>query len=234
MAMDRQSTKNAEAVPVLATSPIQNPTLAPKKQSGSAPVLGMQDKGMSLQVPSDVAFARMEQHGSASDLSESEQYTLQDLGWSSSRRGLEASNSLKIKSSSSQSSISVVLKDFWGHFSGLSWLPYQKQMTTQNKLVHYYYPEGQTAGQHAKHEAFKLAQQVLQQAATDTAYFQSRRHIDGMNAKYAIPSQQHEPSAGHMMTKRSGLDELLHSEIIQDPGARDQPIPAPHTQGRND
>lgn len=241
MAMDRQSNKNPEAAPVPATFSNQNPS-APKKQNPSAPAQGMLDKGIPLQLPCDISSARMEQRGSASELSESEQYTLQDLGWSSGRRGLEASSFSTVKRSSSRPPISIVLKDFWGHFSGLSWLPYPKQTRKQaaeNMLIHYHYPtEGQNAGQHAqhaKHEAFKLAQQVLQQAASGTSYLQSRPHIAGMSAKSTGPSQQHEPSTGYMVTKRSGLGELLHTESFQEPGARGQPrhVPPQHTQGSN-
>lgn len=240
--MDRQSTRNTEAVPVRATSPIQIVTLAPKKQSDSAPVLGAQDKDVSLQVPSDLTFARMEQLDTASALSESEQYLLQDLGWSSGRRGFDTPSASTVRKLPSKSSSQTVLKDFWGHFTGLSWLPYQKQLRAQNPLMHYetisltQHDEGPTAGQHAqhaKHDVFKLGQQVLQQAATNTAYLQSRRHIDGMNTEPARSSQQHEPSAGHVVTERSGSDELLHFEVVDNPATRDPlpPVPPQHAQG---
>ena len=240
MCVNRQSTRNTEAVPVRATSPIRIPTLAPKKQSVSAPVLGAQDKSASLQVPFDFAFARREQLGSASDLSESQQYTLQDLGWSSGRRGLETSSASTFRKPPFKSLSHMVLKDFWGHFTGLSWLPYQKQLRAQTPLIHYVnaplaqHDEGPTAGQHAKHEVFKLGQQVLQRAASDTAYLQSRHHIDGINAKSAGSSQQREPSAGHVVTKRSGSDELLHFEVVQDPAIKDLLPGLPqHAQGGN-
>lgn len=90
--------------------------------------------------------------------------------------------------------------------------------------------QGLTAGQHAQHakqEAFKLAQQVLQRAATDTLYLQGKRHIDVVTPKTARSSQQHEPSAGHMVTKRSGSDKLLHIELNQDSAPRELGVPVP-------
>ena len=230
VSMHRQSTENTQAVPVYATSPVRIPTLAANKRSASAPVLGTQNRGVSLQVPSDRAFARMEQLGTASDLSESEQHTLQDLGWSLGRRGLEASSASTVRSSPPQSSSSRVLKNFWGHFTGLSWLPYQKQLREQNLLIDYetvplaQHDEASITGQHAKREIFKLAQQVLQRAATDTTYLQSRRHVDRMNAPSAGSSQQHEPSASHLVTGRSSSDKLQYHFIL-DPAAEDQPLP---------
>ena len=230
--MSRQSTENTEAVPVRATSLIRIPTLAARIKSAS---LGMQDKGVSLQVPSDLAFARMEQLGSASDLSESVQYTLQDLGWSLGRRGLEPSSASTVRSSPSQFSSSTVLKDFWGHFTGLSWLPLQKQLREQNPLIpHEKVPLAQHEhAQHTKHEVFKFAQQVLHRAVTDTSYFQGRRHIDGMNAKSAGSRQQHEPSAGHPESGHLGSGELLHFKSIRDAVGGDRPLPVPpqHAQG---
>ena len=239
-----------EALPVQATSPIRIPTLAAQKQGVSAPLLGVQDQGLSQQVPSGpTPLQQLDAASVSTDLSASEQHVLQHLGWSLGRRGLEALKALADQSTSSDSSAPIVLKDFWNHFSSLSWLPHQKRLRQgAGKLMlrHAAQPaqhdEGLDAGQHAqhaKHEDFKIAQQVLQQVAKhamqETAYVQSMRHIDMVNANSDKPSQKHEPSAGRLVTKSSGSNELLHFEIVQEPAAKDFPVPVPPqpAQGEN-
>ena len=229
---DRQSS-NTDNLPLRVTAPIRISTLAATKHSVPTAVLGAQDRGNAAQLPSALISDRIHQQTAASDsteLSESEQHILQHLGWSpAGRRGLETVSAPPVTASPSKSSGATVLKYFWKHFTGLSWLVPQEQPLVQHV-------EGLTAGQHAQHakqDAFKLAQQVLQQAATDTLYLQSMRHIDVVTSKTARSSQQHGPSAGHMDTTRSGSDKLTSNDSKQDPGLRDlrTPVLPQHAQG---
>ena len=213
-------------------APIRISTLAATKHSVSTAVLGAQDRGNAAHLPSALSSDRIHQQIAASDpteLSESEQHVLQHLGWSpAGRRGLEPGSASPVRTSPSKSSGATALKHFWKHFTGLYWLVSQEQPLVQHDM-------GLTAGQHAKQEAFKLAQPVLQRAATDTLYLQSKRHIDVVTPKTARSSQQHEPSAGHMVTKRSGSDKLLHVGSNQDSATTEPHIPVPpqHAQGRD-
>lgn len=215
----RQSISN-EALSIQAVSQVRIPTLriptlASKQPAGSVPVVVVHNKDTSLQMPSDFTSGGSWQPDAAgsdaTEVSVSEQRLLQNLGRSLGRRGLDA-----LKAFADRGPPSRELRDYWSHFTGLSWLPFQQQATPEkNRLVFH------RQAQHAQHEDFRLAQQVLQQAAMQakrkTVYHNSNMMHDDSDGV----SQ----SAAHIITEKSGSSEPLHGDMVQQQPANDPPMP---------
>lgn len=223
-------------LPSQALSPLRIATPAFQQQNVPVSAVGVHNKGVAPQVPSGSTSGGFQKHDAAAshatELSSSEQRLLQHLGWSLGRRGLEVLKAVADRSHPSHSTSPMVLKDFWSHCIGLSWLPHQQPTRAEQKE-----PKLQHELQPAQHDDHHLAQQGLQQAALqaklDTLYDHNNvPHEDSDGA-----SQLHDPSAGHMATKNSGFEELVHPDMVQQLPVEDPPMPKQaspqHAKGRN-
>lgn len=224
-AVGRQMTSrqpiSKEALSVQAVSPLRIPTLASKQPTGLLPVVLVHKKDTSLQIPSGSTSGGLQQPDAAAldaaERSVSGQRVLHNVGWSLGRRGLEA-----LKAFADRGPPSNELKDYWSHFTSLSWLSFHQQARAQNEQNRLVLDH---EARHAQHEDYRLAQQVLQQAEMQAKLETVYHHSNMMHDNSDEAPEQHEPSAAHIVTQIAGSSEPLHFDMVRQLPAKDPPMP---------